>query len=54
MLQNLKTYKNVNQSGMGLGLTICSKLVHAWHGTISCKSEIGMGTKFTINLPINV
>jgi len=37
---------------MGLGLTICSKLVKGWHGTINCKSEIGKGSRFTIKLPL--
>ena len=37
--------------GMGLGLSITSKLVHAMGGDISVDSEYGKGSTFTVSLP---
>ena len=38
-------------SGMGLGLYIVRQLVQAHHGNIVLKSEMGVGSKFTVVLP---
>ncbi len=40
-------------SGTGLGLTIVKRIVDSYHGDIQVESEYGVGTKFTIKLPIN-
>jgi signal transduction histidine kinase len=37
--------------GSGLGLTICNEFVHMLKGEINIESTIGIGTKFTINIP---
>jgi two-component system, NtrC family, sensor kinase len=38
--------------GTGLGLAICEKIVGAHKGTLSVESAVGVGTTFTIRLPI--
>lgn len=37
-------------AGSGLGLYLCKKIVDGHHGTISCRSEVGQGTTFTVEL----
>jgi signal transduction histidine kinase len=38
--------------GAGLGLSIVKAIVQAHHGSIEVKSKVGVGTQFTITLPI--
>jgi len=38
--------------GMGLGLSICKRFVEAHGGTISVKSAVDQGTRFTVTIPI--
>ena len=45
------TYKYAPQSGSGLGLTVCKRLIKAAGGVISVSSRRGDGTIFTITLP---
>lgn len=41
-----------NSGGTGLGLAIVKHLLEAHHGSVDVKSELGVGTTFSIRLPI--
>jgi len=46
-------YREHHTIGTGLGLSLTQDLVYLHNGTIKCHSEVGIGTTFTITLPIN-
>ena len=39
--------------GTGLGLVICSRIMEKHNGKIEVESEVGVGTTFTIHLPVD-
>ena len=39
--------------GVGLGLSICSRIIDFFGGTIKVRSKLGEGTVFTIILPVD-
>ncbi len=43
--------KSASAKGTGLGLAIAKEIVEAHQGSISCESEVGVGTTFNILLP---
>ena len=47
------SYRQNKNIGTGLGLALTHDLVYLHRGTIKCESEVGEGTSFTIELPIN-
>jgi signal transduction histidine kinase len=43
-----------DNTGTGIGLALCKKIVENHHGHISVISEEGKGAEFTIILPLEV
>lgn len=41
------------EEGTGLGLEICRRIIEAHNGSISCESQLGIGTCFNIKLPLD-
>ncbi len=39
-------------SGTGLGLSICRKIIDLHNGDVQVESEVNVGTKFTVHLPL--
>ena len=46
-----EVFFSTKPNGNGLGLPTVRKIVDAHRGTITCESEVGRGTRFTIALP---
>ena len=47
-----KPFWTSKAKGTGLGLALCSKVVHEHDGNLTVKSTAGVGTTFTITLPM--
>ena len=50
--KKIKRHRELNTEGAGLGLTISKNLAKAMGGDINVVSNIEVGSKFTVNLPL--
>ena len=48
----IKSNRNLNQEGCGLGLTISKNIANALGGDITAESEVGVGSRFTLLFPL--
>ncbi|MDM8557811.1 hybrid sensor histidine kinase/response regulator [Candidatus Parabeggiatoa sp. HSG14] len=48
------TYGTASEKGNGLGLVLCKELIEKCNGTIGVESEVGVGSRFYVCLPINI
>jgi hypothetical protein len=46
-------HESGEREGTGLGLTIAHQIVQEHGGYLEVSSEVGQGTKFMVNLPVN-
>jgi len=44
--------KSRTSGGQGLGLSICQAIITAHGGSMEVASEVGVGTTFTVRLPV--
>jgi signal transduction histidine kinase len=47
-----KPFFSTRSGGSGLGLATTRRIIEAHGGTIEVQSQVGLGTKFTISLPL--
>jgi signal transduction histidine kinase len=45
------SFFTTKQAGTGLGLSIVESIAKAYGGTVAVKSQVGVGSRFTVRLP---
>jgi len=45
-------FSTKDEGGTGLGLDVCKGIIQSHEGTISCESQLGVGTTMTVRLPL--
>lgn len=50
--ENMSTRGTLNEKGTGLGLVVCREFMERNDGTINVESELGVGTKFNLFIPV--
>ena len=50
--QVFKPFFTTREGGTGLGLAICARIIKEHKGELTCDSEVGRGTTFTVRIPI--
>ena len=48
-----KPFSTTKAGGLGIGLTQCRSIVEAHGGTIEVESQVGVGSRFTVELPVD-
>jgi signal transduction histidine kinase len=51
--QLFEPFFTTKKNGTGLGLAICQRIIQEHRGVILAQSEAGLGSKFSIHLPVN-
>ena len=51
--ESVKTYGTEKEDGTGLGLILCKEFITKNGGSISVESEVGVGTRVSITIPLN-
>lgn len=54
IFERFNTFHNENQDGSGIGLHLCREYVSLHDGNIMLESELGVGSKFMVYLPLTV
>lgn len=50
--ENMSTRGTLNEKGTGLGLVVCREFMERNDGAINVESELGVGTKFNLFIPV--
>ena len=53
MFSNLNFEQGVNSNGIGLGLSLCKKIISSLKGDLVCNSQENKGTKITFRIPVS-
>lgn len=52
MFGKLSVSNKQNMQGIGLGLSVCKKIINVYNGEISINSELGVGSNFSFTFEV--